>query len=144
MLPVSKIGEIVQVVESEWPGLETKRLGTRSDLDGIGRPSFVVWYRNPQRATPDSVRIAYQDEGGKWSSLQSDFLIVSRGDDGSLAASIVDPHRDYLADAKAKLRAFADFAEEYGDRLVRIESIVQAPDGPAVTGFARRKCQEGC
>jgi type III restriction enzyme len=95
----------------------------------IARPSFVAWYRNPQRATPNSLRIAYQDEGGKWSSLQSDFVIVSRRDDGSLAASIVDPHGDYLADAKAKLRAFADFAEQFGDRFLRIESIAQAPDG---------------
>jgi type III restriction enzyme len=95
----------------------------------IARPSFVAWYRNPQRAAPNSLRIAFQDEGGKWKSLQSDFVIVSRRDDGSLAASIVDPHGDYLADAKAKLRAFADFAEQYGDRFLRIESIAQAPDG---------------
>jgi len=95
----------------------------------IGRPSFVAWYRNPQRATPNSLRIAYQDESGKWSSLQSDFVIVSRRDDGSLAASIVDPHGDHLADAKAKLRALADFAEQYGERFLRIESIAKGPDG---------------
>ncbi len=95
----------------------------------ISRPSFIAWYRNPERATPDSLRIAYQDESGKWSSLQSDFLIVSRLDDGTLAASIVDPHGDYLADAKAKLRALADFAEQYGKRFLRIESVAKAADG---------------
>ena len=95
----------------------------------IGRPSFVAWYRNPQRATPNSLRIAYKDESGKWSSLQSDFLIVSRRDDGTLAASIVDPHSDHLADAKAKLRALADFAEQFRDRFLRIESVVEASDG---------------
>lgn len=95
----------------------------------IDRPSFVAWYRNPQRATSNSLRIAYQDEAGKWSSLQSDFVVISRRDDGSLAASIVDPHGDHLADAKAKLRALAVFAEQYGDRFLRIESIAEAPDG---------------
>lgn len=95
----------------------------------IARPSFVAWYRNPQRATPNSLRIAYQDESGRWSSLQSDFLILSRRDDGTLAASIVDPHGDHLADAKAKLRALAGFAEQYGDRFLRIESVARASDG---------------
>lgn len=93
------------------------------------RPSFVAWYRNPQRATPNSLRIAYQDDAGKWSSLQVDFLIVSRRDDSTLAASIVDPHGDHLADAKAKLRALADFAEEYGEQFLRIQSVAKADDG---------------
>jgi type III restriction enzyme len=30
----------------------------------IARPSFVAWYRNPQRATANSLRIPYKDEGG--------------------------------------------------------------------------------
>jgi type III restriction enzyme len=95
----------------------------------ISRPSFVAWYRNPQRATPNSLRIAYQDDAAKWGSLQVDFLIVSRRDDGTLAASIIDPHGDYLADAKAKLRALAGFAENHGNRFVRIESVAQIADG---------------
>ena len=89
------------------------------------RPSFVAWYRNPQRATPNSLRIAYQDEGERWKSLQIDFLIISKRDDGSLAASIVDPHGDHLADAKYKLRALAEFADEFGERFVRIESVAK-------------------
>ncbi len=43
--------------------------------------------------------------------------------------SIVDPHGDYLADAKAKLRALADFADGYGDRFLRIQSVTKAADG---------------
>jgi type III restriction enzyme len=46
-----------------------------------------------------------------------------------LAASIVDPHGDYLADAKAKLRALADFADSHGDRFLRIQSVSKAADG---------------
>jgi hypothetical protein len=54
---------------------------------------------------------------------------VSRRSDGSLAASIVDPHGDHLADARAKLRALASFADRYGDRFVRVESIAKVADG---------------
>ncbi len=49
--------------------------------------------------------------------------------DHSLGASIVDPHGDYLADARAKLQALAKFAEDHGNRAVRIESVAKVEDG---------------
>lgn len=94
----------------------------------LGRKTTVAWYRNPARAARSALRIAYQDEAGTWKSLQVDFLVLSKRDDGSLAASIVDPHGDHLADAKFKLRALADYAEAYGDEYLRIESIAMAND----------------
>jgi type III restriction enzyme len=116
----SDAGGYFPALLNEW---EEKVVATE-----IARPSFVGWYRNPQRAMPNSLRIPYQDEAGKWSSLQIDFLIISRRDDGTLAASIVDPHGDHLADAKAKLRALADFAESYQNQFLRIQSIAVGPD----------------
>jgi hypothetical protein len=98
-------------------------------LAELARPSFVAWYRNPQRATPNSLRIPYEDERGRWASLQPDFLIISRRDDSTLAASLVDPHGDHLADAKVKLRALAVFAEEHGSSFLRIQSIAKGADG---------------
>lgn len=95
----------------------------------VSRPSFVAWYRNPARGMPNALRIAYQDDAGSWASLQVDFIVLSRRDDGSLAASIVDPHGDYIADARAKLRALADFAETHGDRFIRIVSVAKGDDG---------------
>lgn len=59
----------------------------------------------------------------------------------------MDPHGDHLAGAKAKLRALADFAETYGDRFLRINSIAKVRDGtlrvldllePAVREAVRR------
>lgn len=99
----------------------------RSVLDAeIARPSFVAWYRNPARPNPAALRIAYQEsDGDRWGSMQIDFLIVSRRSDGSLGVSIIDPHGDYLADTRSKLRALAGYAEQFGDRFVRIESIVR-------------------
>jgi type III restriction enzyme len=95
----------------------------------IARPSFVAWYRNPQRPTANSLRIPYHNESGKWSSLQVDFLIISKRDNGTLGASIVDPHGDHLADAKSKLRALADFADAYGHHFLRIQSVAKVADG---------------
>lgn len=95
----------------------------------ITRPSFVAWYRNPSRGGVSALRIGYRDEAGKWGSLQVDFIVVSRRDDGRLAASIVDPHGDYLGDAWAKLQALADYAERFGASFVRLESIAKASDG---------------
>src|SRR5439155_4157368 len=42
----------------------------------LQRPSFVSWYRNPSRAAPAALRIAYQNDAGKWGSLQVDFIII--------------------------------------------------------------------
>jgi type III restriction enzyme len=95
----------------------------------VGRDGFVAWYRNPGTATPASLRIAYQNDEEEWASLQPDFIVVSRRMDGTLGASIVDPHGDYLADARAKLQALAAFAERFGGRFVRIESVAKVEDG---------------
>jgi hypothetical protein len=46
-----------------------------------------------------------------------------------LGASIVDPHGDHLADARAKVRALADFAERYEGRFLRVDSIAKVGDG---------------
>lgn len=95
----------------------------------IARPGFVAWYRNPGSATPASLRIAYQNDAGDWASLQPDFIIISRRSDGTLGASIVDPHGDHLADARAKLRALASFAQRFAEQFVRIESIAEVGGG---------------
>lgn len=94
----------------------------------LARKSTVAWYRNPARAARSALRIAYQDESGTWKSLQVDFLVISRRDDGIVAASIVDPHGDHLADAKFKLRALADYAEKYGSEFLRVESVAKPAD----------------
>jgi len=98
---------------------------SRAIATEMSRPSFVAWYRNPQRPTPNSLRIAYWDDSNRWKSLQVDFIIISRRQDGTLAASVVDPHGDHLSDAKAKILALAEFAEQFGNHFLRIESITE-------------------
>lgn len=60
-----------------------------------------------------------------WSSLQVDFLVVSKHADGALGVSLVDPHGAHLADALPKLQGLARFARNHGDQFVRIESIAE-------------------
>lgn len=107
----------------------TKELGP--DLDGSDRPNLVGWYRNPSAATKHSLRIAYRD-GEAWKSVQPDFIFVERDGSGALRPSILDPHGTHLADAMPKLKALADYAEDYGDQFLRIDSMAavkQAKEG---------------
>ncbi len=57
--------------------------------------------------------------------MQPDFLFFATKRDGSIGASIVDPHGDHLSDALPKLRGLADFAEKYADHFLRIEAVSQ-------------------
>ena len=91
----------------------------------LGRPEFVAWYRNPSRASVAAHRIGYETSDGSWSSLQVDFLVVSKHADGTLGVSLIDPHGVYLADALPKLKGLAAFARACGDQFVRIESIAE-------------------
>ena len=83
----------------------------------------------PTSGTPTGPLRTFAADDEEWASLQPDFIIVSLRTDGTLGASIVDPHRDYLADARAKLQALAMFAERYSDRFVRVESVARVENG---------------
>ena len=90
----------------------------------MSRHGFEAWYRNPSRPNPDAVTAVYYDEAtGRWRSVQPDFVFFLRDGEGNMRASIVDPHGAYLGDALGKLRGLARYAEQYGDRFVRIESV---------------------
>jgi len=90
----------------------------------MGRTRAVAWYRNPSRASQDSLGIAYSDGDGAWRMMRPDFLFF--GDrDGKIAVSIVDPHSHHLADALPKLKGLAEFAAMFGGEFHRIEAISQ-------------------
>jgi type III restriction enzyme len=105
MFPVGKLNtDEVEVVDTE-----------------IGHGDMLAWYRNPTGGR-DSMSIAYQDHHGEWRTLRPDFLFFVDTEFG-VRASIVDPHGSWLPDAVWKLHGMARFAEVYGDRFHRIESI---------------------
>lgn len=117
--PVGKLGGWEQVV------LDTE----------LGRDVVVAWYRNPSTASKDAVQVPWKD-GDTWKSMQPDFIFFSAKADGTIGASIVDPHGHHLSDALGKLRGLADFAEEYRDRFLRIDAISKIGTSGSGTGDA--------
>lgn len=87
-----------------------------------GRDDSFGWYRNPSRASADAVTAVYQDSTGAWKNMQPDFVFF-RVVDGTIKPSIVDPHGEHLSDALDKLRALADYAENFGDQFLEILSL---------------------
>jgi hypothetical protein len=91
------------------------------------RAGFLAWYRNPGRASGDSLAIAYKDGKGNWRRMCPDFVFF-HGTETSVKVSIVDPHGFHLGDALPKLRGLADFTVNYGDEFHRIEAVAQMKD----------------
>ena len=102
---------------NEW---ERKVLDSESK-----QPGFKAWYRNPSRATKESLAVAYKDGGGDWKAMRPDFVFFGSQHDGQIVVDLVDPHGHHLADAMPKLRGLADFAEKYGSEFRRIESVAE-------------------
>lgn len=91
----------------------------------LARPNIRGWYRNPSRASVDSLGIAYRDdESGNWRSMHPDFVFFHELG-GKIVASIVDPHSHHLKDALMKLKALATFAGKYGQEFHRIEAVAE-------------------
>jgi type III restriction enzyme len=88
----------------------------------LDRPDVLGWYRNPSRSSQDSLAITYE-MGEKVSTVRPDFVFFSESPDGSVAASIVDPHGHHLGDALPKLRGLARYAAQYGEHYRRIEAV---------------------
>lgn len=90
----------------------------------LKRPDAVGWYRNPARASQDSLGVTYENDG-ETKIVRPDFIIFSRLPDGSVAADIVDPHGTQFGDAIPKLRGLAAYAEKHGHVFRRIDAIAK-------------------
>ena len=94
----------------------------------LRRDGFQAWYRNPARASGDALAVAYQDAPASWRRMFPDFLFFHRSGH-EIKASIIDPHGHHLADALAKLRGLARFAEAHVPYFHRIESVARVANG---------------
>lgn len=98
----------------------------RSVLDSeMQQPGFKGWYRNPARATKESLAIAYREDTGNWKAVRPDFIFFGTDHAGQVVADLVDPHGHHLSDALPKLRGLAAFAEKYQGEFRRIESVAE-------------------
>ena len=107
-------------------GLYPAELGSWEEkvlAEEMKRKGFKCWYRNPQRATQDSLGIAYT-KGGETQIVRPDFIFFSE-DDGEIVADIVDPHSSHLADAMPKLKGLASYAETHSKFYRRIEAVAE-------------------
>ena len=91
----------------------------------LGRADCIAWYRNPARSSQDSLAISYT-QGDKIRTLRPDFIFFTAQPDGSVGASIVDPHSHHLGDAVPKLRALAVYAERHGRHFRRIDAVAKS------------------
>jgi type III restriction enzyme len=93
----------------------------------LSRSDVVAWYRNPSRASQDSLGILYQD-GGQDKIVRPDFVFFAKRADGSIVPDIVDPHGTQFADAIPKLKGLAKYAEEHGAKYRRIDAVAKVGD----------------
>lgn len=94
----------------------------------LGEDDVIGWYRNPARASQDSLGIVYEDAEEN-RMVRPDFIFFVRLEDGTIAADLVDPHGDYLADALPKLKGLAKYAAENEIVFRRIEAISKTKGG---------------
>ena len=88
----------------------------------MGREGRTAWYRNPARASQDSLGIVYH-EAGDAKIMRPDFVFFSDNGNGEVVADIVDPHGHHLADSLPKLIGLANYAEKHGALYGRIEAV---------------------
>lgn len=93
-------------------------------LAELHREDTVAWYRNPARASQDSLGITYED-GGETKIMRPDFIFFARLPDGSIVADIVDPHGIQFGDALPKLKGLASYAEANRETFRRIEAVAE-------------------
>jgi len=90
----------------------------------LTRKGFEAWYRNPGRASQESLAIPYEDNA-QTKLLRPDFIFFSTKPDGSVEADIVDPHATHLRDAIPKLQGLAKYAESHEGIYRRIDAIAE-------------------
>jgi len=90
----------------------------------LSREENIGWYRNPGRASQDSLGVVYE-EADENRIVRPDFIFFSRSENGTVVADLVDPHGHYLADALPKLKGLAAYAANNSGLFRRIEAITK-------------------
>jgi hypothetical protein len=90
----------------------------------LERAGTVAWYRNPARASQDSLGVTYE-EGDDIKIVRPDFIFFAQLDNGTIVADIVDPHGIQFGDALPKLKGLAEYAEANAGMFRRIEVVAE-------------------
>lgn len=108
----------------------------------LAQSGAIGWYRNPIRSAVDSLGVAYRDGNGNWRAMYPDFVFFHQVN-GEVKASIVDPHGHHLDDAVVKLRALAEFAQEFGQEFHRIEAVAEVGNSMKVLDMTIPAVRDG-
>lgn len=93
----------------------------------LNRNDSVAWYRNPARASQDSLGVTYED-AGSIKMMRPDFIFFAQLPNGSIVADIVDPHGTQFSDSIPKLKGLAQYAEASGEHFRRIDAVAKVGD----------------
>lgn len=88
------------------------------------RNGFNCWYRNPGRASQESLAIPYEDNG-QVKLVRPDFIFFATQPDGTVVADIVDPHATFFRDAIPKLQGLARYAESHPGIYRRVDAVAE-------------------
>ena len=103
----------------------------------LARAGTVAWYRNPSRASQDSVGIVYEEDGEP-KIVRPDFVFFGLLGDGTVVADIVDPHGTQFSDAGPKLKGLARYAAVHAGVFRRIEAVARIGDAFRVLDLTER------
>lgn len=106
-------------------------------LAELQREGTIAWYRNPDRASQDSLGATYED-GDEMKIVRPDFVFFSKQTDGNIVADIVDPHGIHLADALPKLKGLAKYAEANVGIYRRVDAIAKVGETFRVLNLAEQ------
>ena len=104
----------------------------------LARAGTVAWYRNPSRASQDSVGIVYEEDGEP-KIVRPDFVFFGLLGDGTVVADIVDPHGTQFSDARPKLKGLARYAAVHAGVFRRIEAVARIGDAFRVLDLTERE-----
>ncbi|MBU2955829.1 DEAD/DEAH box helicase family protein [Marinobacter sp. F3R08] len=107
----------------------------------LNRNDSVAWYRNPARASQDSLGVTYED-AGVIKMMRPDFIFFAQLADGTTAADIVDPHGTQFSDSIPKLRGLARYAETSGEHYRRVEAVAKVGDVYRVLDLKETKVRQ--
>jgi len=106
---------------SGYPGFQIRAV----QFEGL---TAIAWYRNPSRASQDSLSVTYED-GRDVKIVRPDLIFFAKLADESIAADIVDPHGTQFGDSIPKLKGLAKYAATYGETFRRIDAVAKVGEG---------------
>ncbi|EPK7576332.1 DEAD/DEAH box helicase [Klebsiella michiganensis] len=107
----------------------------------LSRADSIAWYRNPARASQDSLGVTYED-AGTIKMMRPDFIFFAQLTDGTIVADIVDPHGTQFSDSIPKLKGLVQYAEKSGEFYRRIDAIAKVGDDYKVLDLKESKVRK--